>query len=159
MTCVIILDKFPKIPYFEKRNLWKSYDKDLGNFAYNQLITNGFQVEYPSKDTVNIEYHFYECLDDSSITCPIFDEHIDDYGGVSWKVHTCIIYLENTFLEGGDLIIYGSRDDKSIDKNVMRMIDTKEPKVILFRGDTWHNVTEMKGVGKRRCIVIQCKAR
>ncbi len=102
---------------------------------------NNFNIK-PSK--YYIEFHKYFV---NGKTKPLFDYHCDDYGIVSYKTVTCIYYLtKNNTIEGGDLEF----------KN-QTIINVESNMMIIFNGDLEHRVTNMNGIGERKCIVIQFK--
>lgn len=64
-------------------------------------------------------------------------------------VNTCIVYLENSFLSGGNLNLYNDCG------RLIEKIKVKEDKTFLFDGDIMHCPEYAYGNGRRVCIVFQ----
>lgn len=94
-----------------------------------------------------IEYHYYE----NAKIMPLAI-HVDDFGGVNYKVNTIIYYLDKT-VEGGNLEIYKNH------KTLQEIIDVKPSKnkikILVMEGNILHNVSQIKSNGIRECIVVQ----
>lgn len=129
-----------------------SFSKDLVDTAYKLLIQEGFAVNLPTEENVTLEYHVYTSDSKDSNIQSYFDEvHCDDYGATDYPVHTIIFYLENTFPSGGNLIIYTEQCEETI--------DPRKTSILLLSGDIFHKVTNCVGIGTRRSIVAQFRAK
>ena len=82
-----------------------------------------------------------------------------------WEIHTdgsnfhnscstIIFYLENTFQQGGGLIIY-DKDKKTIKEIINTKSDNGEVKMVLLDGKVPHNMESAHGIGIRRSYVFQ----
>jgi hypothetical protein len=123
------------------------------DLAYKLLTDNGYQVEKPQGiDNTHVEYHAYIGTKATECIQSHFESHQDNQGATNYNVHTCIIYFENTFKRGGELIIQDGDEGKTIEE-----IDTRIWNVVLLDGETYHYIVPVNGVGNRRCLVIQMK--
>lgn len=111
-------------------------------------------VEEPNNKDYLLEVHCVSSTKDESPISPLCT-HQDSHGGVSFDVHTVLIYVNNT-LDGGELAIYEDEKSEIIDK-----IDThpKEGyvKIVLLNGNVWHQALGVSGDGIRESIVVQIK--
>lgn len=110
-------------------------------------------------DVCNIEYHIYSS--DGRVVSSSFGVHQDNGGAVPYRVNTCIIYLENTFEKGGELFITTqdtTADDDKIDPAIIKeVIPIRPGMTVLMAGDVWHGIRSCRGIGRRRCVVVQVK--
>lgn len=69
-------------------------------------------------------------------------------GNKTIHLNTCIVYLENSFKVGGNLIFYDNTNSKNI-------IKVEKDLVCLFDGNIYHRPQNVKGNGLRACIIFQ----
>ena len=99
----------------------------------------GFAMD---KDIYHVEIN---CYNDK--TSPqVFDVHCDNYATLPCKVHTLVLYLENTFQAGGELEIYTSTG--------VQRVPIRSGMGLAMSGDVRHMPTKCQGQGCRRLIVI-----
>lgn len=131
------------------------YNETLVKKARELLLIHGYPVCLPDEDnetnTLNMEYHIYKSDNPDSDIRSSFDEyHEDDYGGVNFRVHTCIFYLEHTFKLGGELEVKKGDGNKVV-------IDPRRFNIALMSGVLFHRVLNCYGTGIRRCLVVQIR--
>jgi hypothetical protein len=108
------------------------------------LLAHGLDAD----DTYGlVELHSYNV---KGYQKPIFDEHIDDHGGVNCIVNTAIYYLrKDAGIIGGDLRVG--------DQIVECTPPPGQIRVICMAGNVKHEVTPMSGRGLRKCVVVQLR--
>lgn len=170
MFCEIFYgEENEKIANFQKNNFWDKLNI-VGDNEIEYTKTNSKTLYYSEKETlIELGKKYFEkyglevsenyflpannCVEihyatsDENETNPIFDWHKDDYGGINCKVHTLIIYLENTSNNGGFEI-----ECKKTKKNYV--IKTEKNKCLMFSGDVEHRALALKN-GTRIAVVIQ----
>lgn len=126
-------------------------------FAGNLLAAHNYKCVNITEENYfhdcEVEYHVYHNDQPDTIIESRFGLHKDNYGGTNYNVHTCIIYLENTFESGGELYIVNNKKEEA----ELARIKPKPNLIVLMAGDVYHNITPVKGIGLRRCVVIQIK--
>ena len=91
--------------------------------------------------------------------------HEDDYGGVNYKVETCIFYLrKDEIIEGGNLIYLENTSPIkkfmcfTINETDEKKLEVKENMIVIMNGDLQHKPEDMSGWGLRNCIVVQFRS-
>ena len=90
--------------------------------------------------------------------------HEDDYGGLPYKVETCIFYLrKDEGINNGNLIYLENTKIRefmclTFKNNVERKLEVKKNMVVVMNGNLEHQPEEMSGWGLRNCIVVQFKS-
>lgn len=121
--------------------------------SFELLQNHGFTNTLKTK--AYIEYHGY--TDGNSMP---FEEHVDDYGAIDFNCNTIIFYLTNS-IQGGNLEILENiskikHESKFESLNVYNTHpECGEIVIICLEGNVWHNITKMRSVGIRECIVVQ----
>lgn len=108
---------------------------------------NGFIVKDNYLTHNLIEVHTSNSTGKNQKVRPMFDWHVDDDGGISGKVNTLIVYLENTATKGGELEFVD-------ENNKIQTIKTCKNRCIIIRGDVNHQPKTIYN-GLRIAVVIQ----
>lgn len=117
-----VLDTFPQFPLFEKaaekyetKTLKNNHHivgictkeeediKELASIVAEYLIDQKAPVLCPLSLEL-VEFHQYNAQGEGKIDSS-FGSHEDDFGGVSCRVETCIIYTKIKDLKNGELVI------------------------------------------------------
>lgn len=134
------------------------YSKEIIEYVVELLNKNGFlsmTITEEKEDDIYIEYHVYNCTTNNGTIESRFAAHQDNYGATLFNVNTCIIYLENTFGSGGELVIL--RKDSVLEEDVIERIRPEPNKIVLMSGEQWHTINAVHGLGVRRCLVFQVR--
>lgn len=138
--------QYGKNNYWKKRYAENVSDDEL-TFFRKIMEDHGFIVQDDYLTNNLIEVHISNSTSKNHRVRPMFNWHIDDNGGISCKVNTLIVYLENTATKGGEI--------EFIDENnKIQSIKTCKNKCIIIRGDVHHQPKTIYD-GKRIAVVIQ----
>ncbi len=135
-----------------KNNYWKKrYAENVSNdelaFFRKIMEDNGFTVKENYLTHNLIEVHMSNSTGKNRRVRPHFNWHVDDDGGISGKVNTLIVYLENTATQGGELEFVD-------ENNKIQTIRTCKNRCVLIRGDVHHQPKTIYN-GHRIAVVIQ----
>lgn len=138
--------------YFRKHNTQEIMK--LLEISHKLLNDNGFSTvndfKFSNKLNVIIEFHNYNIPTNNNCYNSQFIKHCDDHGAVNANVNTIIYYVEkSSSLDGGDLTIF--KDENNIDTT----LNIQSDKMLMIRGDVFHEITPLKGHGVRKSIVVQ----
>ncbi len=128
--------------------------------AFQFLDLHGFHVD--KKDGM-VELWKYTS-NGSKVSGPLV-MHVDDRGGLEYRVETCIFYLEiDDTLDGGGLYYIENIKEHTFlgfiryYETQTKYLEVKNCMVVLLNGNLEHRPKSILGIGTRKCIVVQFKS-